>query len=59
MAVVSGRCWVGISGGCGVSRTWSGVRWWCAVEVWEGVRSIECWPCLLFDILLNKYFPAG
>jgi hypothetical protein len=19
----------------------------------------ECWPCPLFDILLNKYFPAG
>jgi hypothetical protein len=19
----------------------------------------ECWPCLLFYILLNKYFPAG
>jgi hypothetical protein len=19
----------------------------------------ECWPCLLFDILLNKYYPAG
>ncbi len=19
----------------------------------------ECWPCLIFDILLNKYFPAG
>jgi hypothetical protein len=19
----------------------------------------ECWPCPLFDILLNKYYPAG
>jgi hypothetical protein len=19
----------------------------------------ECWPCTLFDIFLNKYFPAG
>jgi hypothetical protein len=19
----------------------------------------ECWPCTLFDILLNKYVPAG
>jgi hypothetical protein len=19
----------------------------------------ECWPCPLFDIFLNKYFPAG
>ncbi len=19
----------------------------------------ECWPCTIFDILLNKYFPAG
>jgi hypothetical protein len=19
----------------------------------------ECWPCPVFDIFLNKYFPAG
>ncbi len=25
----------------------------------EPTECTECWPCLLFDILLNKYFPAG
>jgi hypothetical protein len=24
-----------------------------------GTEYTEYWPCLLFDILLNKYFPAG
>ncbi len=25
----------------------------------EYTEYTECWPCPLFDILLNKYFPAG
>jgi hypothetical protein len=24
-----------------------------------GTEYTECWPCPLFDILLNKYYPAG
>jgi hypothetical protein len=31
-----------------------------AVEIRElPTEYTECWPCPLFDILLNKYFPAG
>jgi hypothetical protein len=31
------------------------------VQYWSDVPTeyTECWPCPLFDILLNKYFPAG
>jgi hypothetical protein len=30
----------------------------CCVSTQEAVYK-ECWPCLAFDILLSKYFPAG
>jgi hypothetical protein len=35
----------------------------CTVHVYTlnapNTEYTECWPCPLFDILLNKYYPAG
>jgi hypothetical protein len=29
------------------------------IERPQEAKYIECWPCPAFNILLNKYFPAG
>jgi hypothetical protein len=31
----------------------------CRLLTTKSTEYTECWPCQLFDIFLNKYFPAG
>ncbi len=51
---------------CTVQTVTCTVRSTTCLYIYSAVYSIiksteytECWPCPLFDILLNKYFPAG